>query len=45
MAAEDFVIPLPNVDQYPMKKLTLRVMWGREIDESFIISYLMAVPK
>jgi hypothetical protein len=45
MAAEDFVIPLPNIDQDPMKKLTLRVMWGREIDESFVISYLMAVPK
>jgi hypothetical protein len=45
MMAEDFVIPLPNIDQDPMKKLVLRVTWGREIDESFIISYLMAVPK
>lgn len=44
MMSEDFVIPLPNIDQDPMKKLTLRVMWGPEIDESFIISYLMAVP-
>ncbi len=44
MMAEDFVIPLPNTGQDPMKKMTLRVMWGPERDESFIIVYLMAVP-
>ncbi len=42
MVVEDFILPLPNVDQDPMKKMTLRITWGRESDESFIITYLMA---
>ncbi|MEY4667507.1 MAG: hypothetical protein RL518_206 [Pseudomonadota bacterium] len=42
MLVEDFVLPLPNVDQEPMKKMILRITWGPEVDESFIITYLMA---
>jgi prepilin-type N-terminal cleavage/methylation domain-containing protein len=43
IASEDFVLPLPNTSQDPMKKILLRVSWGREVDESFIIMYLMSM--
>lgn len=42
LAVEEFQLPLPNISQDPMKKLTLRITWGSEVDESFIVSYLMA---
>ncbi len=43
MSSDDLVLPLPNTSQNPMKKVLLRVSWGQEVDESFIIMYLMAV--
>ena len=43
MSSEDLVLPLPNTGQDPMKKVTLRVSWGREVDESFVIVYLMSM--
>lgn len=42
-ASEDLVVPLPNTGQDPMKKMLLRITWGKEIDESFTIIYLMAM--
>ena len=45
LVGEDFQLPLPNVDQDPLKKLSLRVTWGPAIDETFMITFLMAIPK
>ena len=45
LVGEDLQLPLPNVDQDPLKKLSLRVSWGPAIDETFTITYLMAIPK
>ena len=42
-ASEDLVLPLPNTGQDPMKKVLLRISWGKEVDESFNIIYLMAM--
>lgn len=43
MTTEDVVLPLPNTSQDPMKKVLLRISWGKEVDESFFITYLMAM--
>jgi hypothetical protein len=43
LSAEDLVLPLPNTTSDPMKKLTLRISWGREVDETFTVMYLMAL--
>lgn len=43
LLVEDFVLPLPNVAQDPMKKWTMRLQWGDTVDDFFVISYLMAV--
>jgi prepilin-type N-terminal cleavage/methylation domain-containing protein len=43
MTSDDLVLPLPNISQDPMKKVTLRVYWGPEVDESFVVVYLMAM--
>lgn len=42
-SSEDLVLPLPNTGQDPMKKMLLRISWGKEVDESFNIIYLMAM--
>lgn len=43
LTTEDLVLPLPNIAQDPMKKMLLRVTWGKEVDESFNVMYLMAM--
>jgi hypothetical protein len=43
LLVEDFVLPLPNVAQDPMKKWTMRLQWGETVDDFFVISYLMAL--
>jgi len=43
LTSEDLVLPLPNISQDPMKKMLLRISWGKEVDETFIIMYLMAI--
>lgn len=45
LVGDELQLPLPNVDQDPLKKLSLRVSWGPAIDETFMITYLMAIPK
>ena len=45
LVGEELQLPLPNIDQDPLRKLTLRVSWGQAIDQTFMITYLMAVPK
>lgn len=45
MLVEEFPLPIPNMDPEPMNKITLRVSWGTDIDQNFIIAYLMAIPK
>ena len=45
MLVEDFPLPIPNMEEDPMKKITLRVSWGSDVDQNIIIAYLMAVPK
>ena len=45
MLVEEFPLPIPNMDPEPMNKITLRVSWGADSDQNFIIAYLMAIPK
>jgi prepilin-type N-terminal cleavage/methylation domain-containing protein len=45
LVGEELQLPLPNIDQDPLRKLTLRVSWGQASDQTFMITYLMAIPK
>ncbi len=40
---EELVLPLPNTSEDPMKKMLLRITWGKEVDESFNVVYIMAM--
>lgn len=41
LLVEDWVLPLPNIDPDPVKKITLRVTWGQGVDETFLVTYLL----
>jgi hypothetical protein len=45
LSVEEFALPLPNFDQSPLQKLTLRVAWGNAIDDAFVIMYLKPVKR
>lgn len=38
---EDWILPLPQTESTPLKRISLKVAWGRERDESISILYLM----
>jgi hypothetical protein len=40
---EDWVLPLPNTESTPLKRITLKVAWGQQPDESISILYLMSL--
>jgi len=42
---EDLMLPIPNVDQDPLRKFSLRVSWGPGVEETFLVTFLMAIPK
>lgn len=39
---EDWILPLPDMDQNPMKKITMKIAWGVAPDESISILYLFS---
>jgi len=43
LVSEELQLPVPNITQDPMKKFSLRVTWGPAIDETFVVTYLMAI--
>ncbi len=45
MLVEEFPLPIPNMEPEPMNKVTLRISWGTDIDQNFIVTYLMPIPK
>ncbi len=40
---EDWVLPLPQTESTPLKRILLNVAWGTEVDESISVLYLMPV--
>ena len=40
---EDWVLPLPQTESTPLKRILLKVAWGTEVDESISVLYLMPV--
>ena len=44
LQVDEWQLPLPNTQLNPMSKLTLKVLWGPGIDDTFTISYLMSPP-
>lgn len=45
MAVDEIKLPIPNVEDDPMRKITLKVYWGTQLDEAFIITYLAPIQK
>lgn len=45
MKVDEWPLPIPNVTDDPMRKITLKVYWGPEIDDAFILTYLAPVQK
>lgn len=45
MAVDEWQLPIPNVTDDPMRKITLKVYWGTQPDEAFNITYLAPVQK
>ena len=43
MAVDEWKLPIPNVEDSPMRKITLKVYWGSQIDEAFLITYLAPI--
>lgn len=44
LLADFLQIPIPNVNQDPIRKVVLKITWGPEVDETFSVVYLMAMP-
>lgn len=44
LTSSNLQIPLPNVNQDPLKKFSLRIAWGPGLDESFIVTHLIPIP-
>jgi len=40
---EDWVLPLPQTESTPLKRILLKVAWGTEVDESISVLYLMPI--
>jgi prepilin-type N-terminal cleavage/methylation domain-containing protein len=40
---EDWVLPLPETESTPLKRISLKVAWGEEPDEAITILYLMSL--
>jgi prepilin-type N-terminal cleavage/methylation domain-containing protein len=40
---EDWVLPLPETESTPLKRISLKVSWGQEPDEAITILYLMSL--
>lgn len=44
LLGEFLQIPIPNVNQDPIRKFVLKITWGPAVDETFSVVYLMAMP-